>query len=116
MLKKIVALNYLSKIPLNLAFSVLFLTVSFLLFNLENKRIDKRVLGLQTQIKTDHETAHKWEQILIERPDYRDGWIQLAAIYNQLGNKDKAKEALKNAKNIDPNNQLIAAFEKFLEN
>ncbi|MGB9637569.1 MAG: tetratricopeptide repeat protein [Microgenomates group bacterium] len=111
--------SYLDKkakrIPKNILLAFLFLVVSFFLLKSENKRINQRVLGLQTQLKADQKTAFDWEQILAERPDYRDGWIQLAAIYHRSGNKEKAKEALLRAKVLDPNNETILSFEKLLE-
>ncbi len=103
------------RIPKNIILAFLFLVVSFFLLKSENNRINKRVLGLQTQLKTDQKTAFDWEQILAERPNYRDGWIQLAAIYHKLGNKEKAMEALEQAKLLDPTNETILSFEKILE-
>lgn len=103
-------------IPKNIILAVIFLILSLFLLKEENQRNHQRVLGLQTQLKTDQKTAFDWEQILAERPDYRDGWIQLAAIYHKLGNKEKAKEALFRAKSLDPNNETILSFEKIIGN
>jgi len=104
------------KIPKNIILSFLFCAVSLLLLRAENRRIYQRILGLQTQLKANWEEVSSWEQILNERPDYRDGWIQLAAVYHKLGNIPKAKEALLRAKALDPTNETILSFEKFLEN
>ena len=70
---------------------------------------------MQTELKTDQKTAFDWEQILTERPDYRDGWIYLAAAYYKLGNKEKAKQALSRAKTLDPTNVTILSFEELLK-
>jgi len=86
-----------------------------LLVTIENKKQEQKILGLQTQLKADQQTIAAWEQILEERPDYRDGWIQLAAAYYKIGDKQKAKEALQKAKLIDPDNEIILNFEKFLD-
>lgn len=103
------------KIPKNIILAFLFLIPSLFLLKSENKRINQRVLGLQTQLKADQKTAFDWEQILAERPDYRDGWIQLAAIYYKLGDREKAREALGRAKLLDSTNETILSFEKLLE-
>lgn len=104
------------KIPKNVALAVIFLTISFYLLKEENTRRKQGVLGLQTQVKAEQKLAFDWEQILAQRPDYRDGWIQLTAIYYQLGNQEKAKEALQKAKKIDPLNTTILSLEKLLGN
>jgi cytochrome c-type biogenesis protein CcmH/NrfG len=78
--------------------------------------MDSRVLGLQSQVNVDHKNIYAWEQILSERPDYRDGWIQLANLYYQSGDKIEAKTAILKAKELDPNNETVLSFEKFLEN
>ena len=77
--------------------------------------MSQKILGQQTQIRADQQTITAWEQILEERPDYRDGWIQLAAAYYKIGERLKAKQALEKAKALDPNNETILNFEKFLE-
>ena len=105
----------LNKLPKNILFALVFLFVSLVLLYSENRRITSRTLGLQTKAGPKQETAYQWEQILIERPDYRDGWIELAALYYNLGEKQKAKEAVARAKDLDPNNENILAFEKFLK-
>ena len=103
------------KIPLKLILSSFFFLVCLSLVSFENQRTAKKILGAQTQLKADQQTILAWEQILDERPDYRDGWIQLAAAYYKIGDKQKAKEALKKAKALDPTNEVILNFEKLLE-
>lgn len=103
------------KIPKNIVFALFFVFVSLWLLKTENKRIDQRILGVQTGLQADQKIAFEWERILLERPDYRDGWIQLAAIYYKLGNKEKAREAIGKAKVLDPTNPTILSFEKLLE-
>lgn len=104
------------KIPKNIILSFLFCAVALLLLRAENKRMHQAILGLQTRLKADSQEAFSWEQLLNERPDYRDGWIQLAAVYHKLGDTAKAKEALLRAKALDPTNETILSFEKLLEN
>lgn len=104
------------RIPRNIVLAVIFFVFSFFLLREEKIRMEKRILGLQTKIKADQKNAFDWEQILIERPDYRDGWIQLSALYHKLGDIEKAKEALARAKALDPSNETILSFEELLEN
>ena len=104
----------LKKLPKNILFALVFLFISLALLYSENRRITSRTLGLQTKAVPKQETVYQWEQILTERPDYRDGWIELATLYYELGEKEKAKEAISQAKNLDPNNENILSFEKFL--
>ncbi len=107
---------FFKKIPKNIFLASFFLLVSLILLKTEDKRINQRILGLQTQLNTDLKTTYDWEQILAERPDYRDGWIQLSAIYYKLGEKQKAKEAILKAKSLDPNNQTILSLEEIFGN
>ncbi len=65
---------------------------------------DKQVLGSQTEekkllliSKLDY-----WQNILKNKPDYRDGYLQMALIFKELGLNDKANEAYQKAKNFDP--------------
>ncbi len=93
--------------------TVLFLS-TFLLVQLDNQKRAQKILGSETKLKTDQETILAWEQILEERPDYRDGWVQLAAIYYKADQTDKARQALLKAKTLDPTNEVVLNFEKFL--
>ena len=104
------------KIPHNIILALIFVTVSLFLLKEENNRRSQRILGLQTKLHADQRAAFDWEQILAERPDYRDGWIQLAAICYKLGDKEKARDTLSRAKALDPYNETILSFEKILEN
>lgn len=86
------------------------------LVTVENKKQEQKILGIQTQLKADQQTIAAWEQILAERPDYRDGWVHLAAAYYKAGDKQKARQALQKAKALDPTNEIILNFEKLLGN
>jgi len=103
------------KIPHNIVLSLVFVIVSLFLLKEENDRRNQRVLGLQTELKTDQKTAFDWKQILAERPDYRDGWIYLAATYYKIGDNERASEALNHAKMLDPTNETVLSLEKLLK-
>lgn len=75
------------------------------------------VLGQQTSQKFDELRQQKqysdpkdirrliaaWEKIMAEKPNYRDGWLQLALLHYKLYENDQAKENLQKALFIDPN-------------
>lgn len=103
------------RIPKSFLLSLIVFLLSIWLVNLENQKMALKVLGQQTELKTDRQTITAWEQILKERPDYRDGWIQLAAAYYKTGEKIKARETLLKAKALDPTNETVLNFEVFLE-
>lgn len=103
------------RLPKRILFALVFFLATTVLLNLENQKMNQKVLGAKTAVTADQKAATSWEGILRERPDYRDGWIQLAATYAQLGEKQKAREALARAKILDPFNENILNFEKILE-
>lgn len=103
------------KIPKRIILALFFCLISLFFLGKENRLNSQKALGLQTQLKADQKRIYEWEQIIAENPNYRDGWLQIAALYTKVGNKDKAREALRHAKTIDPNNEIIPSLEKLLE-
>lgn len=55
-----------------------------------------------------------WEKVVEEKPNYRDGWLQLAILHYKLYENDKAKESLQKALFIDPNYEPAKELEKIL--
>ncbi len=104
------------KIPKRVILSTLLFIMIIALLKIEDKNAEKNILGIQTQLRSDQKIAFDWEQVLAERPDYRDGWIQLSAIYLKLGEKQKALEAILKAKSLDPHNQTILSLEEAIGN
>ncbi len=105
----------LRKTPPNVVFALLFFILACLVLRAENLKTNRRVLGLQAEIQNQRQEIASWKKIVEEKPDFRDGWLQLAAAYAEAGNKEKAQEALSQAKAIDPNNEVIPSLEKLLE-
>lgn len=82
-----------------------------------NLEQSSQVLGEQTESKLSELWQQKqyadpqdvrrliaaWEKIMMEKPDYRDGWLQLAILHYKLYENDLAKENLQKALSIDPN-------------
>lgn len=89
---------------------------------------DARVLGeaadstlkslWQKKQESDPEDIEKlikyWEQIISEKPDYRDGYLQLALLHYKLYENEKAKEYLQKALELDPNFEPAREIEKML--
>lgn len=100
--------------PKKLILGLIFFIFALTFINLENQKKAQKILGAKTQLKLDQQSIDYWEQILVERPNYRDGWVQLAAGYYKIGNKEKAQEAIAQAKRLDPQNELILNFEKLI--
>jgi len=109
-------IKMLKSIPKNVFLALVLFLVAIALLNSEKQRMDLRTLGIQAQIKTDQETIYKLEQLTQERPNYRDGWIQLAVAYYKNNDKDRALEALQKAKQIDPNNETLSQVEELWNN
>lgn len=56
----------------------------------------------QKPVETQREIAF-WEDYLAKKPNYRDGWIQLAVLYYRIYQDTKATHALRVAIELDPN-------------
>ncbi|MCX6791590.1 MAG: hypothetical protein NT149_00960 [Candidatus Gottesmanbacteria bacterium] len=79
------------------------------------------VLGADTTAKAQRREAEMiyWQNIVSSRPDYRDAYIQLAALSYEQGNLTQAHAYLTQAQILDPNNptvnRLTAFTSKLLE-
>jgi len=56
-----------------------------------------------------------WEKIVAERPDYRDGYLQLALLHYKLYENKKADEYLQKALELDPNFEPARELERILK-
>jgi tetratricopeptide (TPR) repeat protein len=73
------------------------------------------VLGADTTAKAQRREADKmyWQHILATHPDYRDAYIQLAALSYQDGNLTQANAYLVQAQTLDPNNATVNRLTSF---
>ncbi len=88
---------------------------------------DQQVLGLTSKLeelylrwqeenpKELKKLISKWEKIISENPNYRDGYLHLALYYFKLGKKEKAKENLSKALDLDPNYKPSKELEKIIK-
>lgn len=89
---------------------------------------EKTVLGEQATTKLNNLWEQKrysdpkdiqrliiaWEQIINDKPNYRDGYLQLAYLYYKLSEDGKAKQALQKALELDPNFEPAQELERIL--
>lgn len=79
------------------------------------------VLGASTTAKAQREAAHMkyWQDTAANLPDYRDAYVQLAALSYTQGNLTQAHAYLLKAQIVDPNNttvnHLVNVTSKLLE-
>ena len=83
---------------------------NFQLFNENGYRTVNKIENLAEKGKIlDPQTIARlidqWEKIISLKPDYRDGYLQLAVYYYRLSEDKKALENLNKALEIDPNFQ-----------
>lgn len=77
-----------------------------------NDQRQTKVLGIQDNFESEKiKELIFWEEFLSKNPDYRDGWIEIARLSYELGDKDYSVGALKTAKGIDPNSEKILTLE-----
>ncbi len=57
-----------------------------------------------------------WEEIIMEKPNYRDAYLQLAYLHYKLFENEKAKKYLQKAIELDPNYEPVRKLEKILNN
>lgn len=55
-----------------------------------------------------------WEKIVAEKPNYRDGYLQLAFLYYKIQEDTKAKENLTKALKLDPNFEPTLKLQKII--
>src|SRR4030042_3854613 len=73
------------------------------------------VLGADTTAKAQRREAEiiSWQHILAGHPDYRDAYVQLAALTYETGNLTRAHAYLLKAQLLDPNNATVNRLTAF---
>ena len=81
----------------------------------QTSKLEQLILQRQENDPGDLEILiQKWQKILTEKPDYRDGWLKLSLYLIKVGKTNEAQEALEKAKSLDPNYEVVREVEKFL--
>lgn len=55
-----------------------------------------------------------WQNIVAEKPDYRDAYLELAALAYRLSRYQEAKNYLDQALTLNPNNALLSKFSEII--
>ncbi|OGY25008.1 MAG: hypothetical protein A2Y57_02440 [Candidatus Woykebacteria bacterium RBG_13_40_7b] len=66
----------------------------------------EKIKAVLEEEKKLYENIVYWEKEVLEKPDYRDAWIQLASNYYRIKDFGKAKEAINKALELDPNYEI----------
>ncbi len=83
-------------------------------FNI-NKYIDsQKVLGTSVDTSPLQEEKSYWQNLITDNPTYTDGYLELAKINFELGNKVEALNSLNKAIVLDPNSNKIREVQKIL--
>lgn len=84
---------------------IIFLTVAG--FNINKFLNNQKVLGTSVDITPLQNEKSYWQQIISNNPTYVDGYLQIAKVDIELGNKNEAMSFLERASNLDPNSSKI---------
>jgi len=96
------------------AFTILFfLFILFMAFDVRQKIAIAN--DLEVERKQLLKDINKWEEIVDEHKDYRDGYLKLSILEYKLGNLQKAKNHLNKAFEIDPNSKTGLMLKEILE-
>ncbi len=71
--------------------------------------------GENTEAFDLEQRYNRLKKVVEKHPDYRDGFIGLAALGYQLSKNEEADGFLKQGKKLDPNHPLIARLSDLLE-
>jgi hypothetical protein len=99
--------------------SILLLSLS--LFGLNESFINEEqtILGVRTEVNAANNTLEQkelfWQNLVEIYPQYQQGWIEIAKISMVTNNADQLKMAIIKLREINPNLNEIAKYEKVLE-
>lgn len=60
--------------------------------------------------------AYYLKNVLSQHPTYRDGWVQLAKIEYELGNREEMQNAIAKVKELDPTSKDLDSLQNLLSN
>lgn len=77
--------------------------------------LNPNVLGAAVDTSAhDAGVVRFWQDTIANHPDYRDGYVQLAALSYAQGNITQALDFARQAQDIDPNNGMLTSLVKFI--
>ena len=93
----------------------LIVLIALLIVSVDVSRNYKKFSDLSQKKTVLEKEKEGWTKVLIKYPDYRGGYLSLAIIEYKLGNRDKSRQYLNKALNLDPNFDEGRAFKEFLD-
>lgn len=105
----------------------IFLTVAWIilitLIGVNAWLININVLGAQTSRPSDSNQQREtrdaqyryWRMVIEDHPDYRDGFVRLAMLAYQLGERNKSREYIEKIRALDPNFEGLRELEALLQ-
>ena len=91
---------------------------------LTKKSNNQQVFGATSEVEEARESVFpeeaveeeidELEQVLINKPGYRDVLLKLAVLYWQIEEIDKAREYFEKARILDPNNEVVGEVGKLI--
>ncbi len=74
----------------------------------------KKVLGASVDVSPLRNEKDYWENLVSQNPSYTDGYLELAKIDVELGDKNEATSYITKALTLDPNSSKITSVQKAL--
>ncbi|SRR5258708_3135010 len=75
---------------------------------------NNKVLGASIDTSSLQTEKLYWQKIIVDNPTYTDGYLQLAKVDTELGNKNEAKFFIDKAISLEPNSTKITEIQKQL--
>lgn len=82
--------------------------------NIDKFFSNQKVLGEKTDITPLLDEKAYWQDLVDKNPTYIDGYLQLAKVDIEAGNRNEALEFIKTALQLDPNSTKIPQVQKEL--
>lgn len=82
--------------------------------NLNNYLSSQKVLAASIDVSPLQEEKIFWQTVVTQTPSYIDGYLQLAKVEVELGNKNEALTYLQQALSLDPNSTKIVEVQNRL--
>lgn len=75
---------------------------------------NKKVLGASIDTSPIQKERAYWREVVTDNPTYVDGYLQLAKVDVELGNKNEATDFIEKALSLDPNSSKITEAQRTL--
>ncbi len=74
----------------------------------------QKVLGISVDVTPLQNEKDYWENIVSQNPSYTDGYLEIAKVDVELGDKNEATAYITKALTLDPNSTEITSVQKAL--